>query len=221
MVLSLLFGKKYARTAISGVVLDAVLSEDHSYNSRVTNYPVENGLIISDHIINEPDALQITGVVSDTPLSFLTLLANPIGVSNAPSVNAFNALVEIHNRRERITVVTGIKVYTNMVITSLQVPRNVQSGQSLTFVIDLQKIFLDSSVRFDLNTNNPFNRNPDIIPREQVADADKYPFIQNDPSTSLKDQATSGVDVGIQDLTPVPPIVLPRLMAQAAVLGAL
>ncbi len=213
MALSLLFGKKYARTAVAGVVLDAVLSEDHSYNSRVTNYPVENGLIISDHIINEPDALQITGVVSDTPLSFLAPFNN--------SINAFNRLVEIHNRRERITVVTGIKVYTDMVITSLQVPRNVQSGQSLTFVIDLQKIFLDSSVRLTLNTNSPFNRIPDVIPREQVADADKYPFIQADAQTSLKDQASSGVDVGIQDLTPVPPIVLPRVMAQAAVLGAL
>lgn len=213
MALSLLFGKKYARTSVAGVVIDAVLTEDHAYNSRVTNYPVENGLIISDHIINEPDTLQITGVVSDTPLSFLAPFNN--------SVNAFNTLVEIHNRRERITVVTGIKVYTDMVITSLQVPRNVQSGQSLTFVIDLQKIFLDSSVRLTLNTNNPFDRTPQVIPRDQVADADRYPFIQSDPPTSLKDQASSGVDAGIQDLVPVPAIILPRLMAQAAVLGAL
>ena len=213
MALSLLFGKKYARTAISGVVLDAVLNEDHAYNSRVTNYPIENGLIISDHIINEPDTLQITGVVSDTPLSFLAPFNN--------SINAFNTLVEIHNRRERITVVTGIKVYTDMVITSLQVPRTIQSGQSLTFVIDLQKIFLDSSVRLTLNANNPFNRVPDTIPREQVADANKYPFIQDDPITSLKDQASSGVDAGIQDLTPIAPIVLPRIMAQAAIIGAL
>src|SRR6188768_4318683 len=150
MVLSLLFGKKYARTAVASVVLDAVLSEEHVYNSRVTNYPIEDGRIISDHIINEPDTLQLTGVVSDTPLSFLAPFNR--------SINAFNTLVEIHNRRERITVVTGIKVYTDMVITSLQVPRNVQSGQSLTFVIDLQKIFIDTSVQVNLNTNSPFNR---------------------------------------------------------------
>lgn len=213
MVLSLLFGKKYARTAVAGVVLDAVLTEDHAYNSRVTNYPIESGLIISDHIINEPDTLQITGVVSDTPLNFLAPFNN--------SINAFNTLVEIHNRRERITVVTGIKVYTDMVITSLQVPRNVQSGQSLTFVIDLQKVILDSSVRLTLNVNNPFNRVQEVVPREQVANADKYPFIQADPPTSLKDQASTGVDAGIQDLAPVPSIILPRIRSQAAVLGAL
>lgn len=213
MVLSLLFGKKYARTSVSNIVLDAVISEEHSYNSRVTNYPIETGLIISDHIINEPDTLQITGVISDTPLSFLAPFNN--------SINAFNSLVEIHNRKERITVVTGIKVYTNMIITSLQVPRNVQSGQSLTFVIDLQKVFLDSSVQLNLNNNNPFERVPDIIPREQVADANKYPFHENDPPTTLKDQASSGVDAGIQDLVSVPATILPRIMAQAAIIGAL
>lgn len=213
MALSLLFGKKYARTSISGVVLDAVLTEDHVYNSRVTNYPIEDGRIISDHIINEPDTLQITGVVSDTPLSFLAPFNR--------SVNAFNTLVEIHNRREMITVVTGIKIYTNMVMTSFQVPRNVQSGQSLTFVIDLQKIIIDTTVRVIINQNNPFNRVPNTIPREQVADANKYPYIQADPITSLKDQASSGIDAGIQDLVPVPDIILPRIMAQAAVLGAL
>lgn len=213
MVLSLLFGKKYARTDVAGVVIDAVLSEDHFYNSRVTNYPVEDGRIISDHIINEPETLQITGVVSDTPLSFLAPFNR--------SINAFQRLVEIHNRKELITVVTGIKVYVNMAITSLQVPRNVQSGQSLTFTMDFQKVNLDSSIRFVENPNNPFNKQPDKIPREIVADADKYPFIQSDPPTSLKDQASSSIDAGIQDLAPIAPVVLPRIAAQAALIGAI
>lgn len=213
MALSLLFGKKYARTSISSVVLDAVLSEEHVYNSRVTNYPIEDGRIISDHIINEPDTLQITGIVSDTPLSILAPFNR--------SINAFNTLIEIHNRKERITVVTGIKVYTDMVITSLQVPRNLQSGQSLTFVIDMQKIFIDASVQVTLNNNSPFNKTPTNIPRDQVAEATNYPFMQGDPPTTLKDQASSGIDSGIQDLVPVPAIVLPRIRSQAAILGAL
>lgn len=213
MALSLLFGKKYARTTISSVLLDAVISEDHSYNSRVTNYPIESGLIISDHIISEPDTLQITGIVSDTPLSIFAPFNN--------SVNAFDQLVEIQKRKERITVVTGIKVYTDMVITSLQIPRGIESGQSLTFVIDMQKVILDSSVRFNLNPNNPFNRTPEIIPREQVATASKYPFIQNDPATSLKDQASTGIDAGIQELLPIPLIIVPRIIEYALLLGAL
>lgn len=213
MTLSLLFGKKYARTDIAGVLLDAVLSEDHLYNSRVTNFPVEDGRIISDHIINEPETVQITGVVSDTPISFFA----PFNAS----INAFQRLVEIHDRRELITIVTGIKVYTNMAITSLQVPRNALSGQSLTFTMNFQKVNFDTSIRFIENPNNPFFRQNNSIPREIVADADKYPFIQADPVTSLKDQASSTINAGIQDLAPISPIVLPIISAQASLIGAI
>lgn len=205
MVLSLLFGRKYAQSNVGGVFLDATLSEEHAYISRVTNYPVEDGRIISDHIINEPETLQITGIVSDTPLSILSPFNR--------STDAFNRLVRIHTNRERITVVTGIKVYTNMVMTSLQVPRNVNTGQSLTFVIELQKIFLDTSVRLNLEQNDPFNRAPDKIPREIVAEGNRFPFIQNDPTTSLKDQASSPVDIGIQSLEPVPPSLFDRIVS--------
>lgn len=195
MTLALLFGKKYDQTRVGSVFLDATISEGHNYNSRVTSYPVETGGIISDHIINEPETLTITGIVSDTPLNILT--------SFNRSVDAFNRLVRIHDLRERITVITGIKIYTNMVITSLQVPRNINSGQSLTFVIELQKIFLDNTVQFTTILNNPFARISDQIPRQQVADAQKYPFYELDPQTSLKDQASSGQNAGIQDLLPI------------------
>lgn len=203
MVLSLLFGKKYAKSTIGGITLDATISEDHEFNSRVTNFPVEFGGDISDHIIKEPETLQITGVVSDTPLAILA--------SFNRSIDAFNRLIQIYENRERITVITGIRVYTDMVMTSLQVPRSVQTGQSLTFVIELQKIFLDQSVRYLENIDNPFNKPQDKIPREIIADSQKYLFHQANPPFIFKDQAQSAVNAGIQDLLPVPNKVLPNI----------
>lgn len=205
MVLSLLFGKKYAQSSVGGIFLDATLTEDHQYNARATSYPIETGGDITDHIINEPETLNITGIVTDTPLSLLS--------SFNRSVDAFNRLINIYQNKQLITVVTGIKVYTNMCITSLQVPRNVQTGQSLTFVIEMQKIFLDNSVRLTLNENNPFykDKDNDKIPREIVADANHYPFVQNDPITSLKDQASSSINVGIQQLLPISIAMLPNI----------
>lgn len=204
MVLSLLFGKKYAQSNIGGVVLDATITEDHQYTSRVTNFPLEYGGLISDHIINDPETLQISGIVTDTPLSFLT--------SFNRSIDAFNRLIQIHRNKERITVITGIRVYTDMVMTNLQVPRNVQTGQSLNFVIELQKIYIDNTVRYNIYDNQPFNKPQDVIPREIVAETDKYPFHQTDPNTTLKDQASSGVNVGIQDLLPIPNKIMPNLL---------
>ncbi|MGH2640061.1 MAG: phage baseplate protein, partial [Rhabdochlamydiaceae bacterium] len=139
MVLSLLFGKKYPSPKIGSIDLDVTIREEHRFASRVTNYPVEDGTIISDHIINEPDIVVLVGLVTDTPLSLFAPFNR--------SIDAFNRLIQLHQNRDVITVVTGLKVYKNMAITTLDVPRDVRTGQSLTFTIELQRIVFDTSVR--------------------------------------------------------------------------
>lgn len=204
-VISILFGRKYSQTRIATVLMDATISEDYQYTSRATNFPIEIGSQISDHIIKDPLRVSISGIVSDTPLSLLAR-------SNR-SIDAFNRLIRIYETREVVTVITGIKVYTNMCMTQLNVPRNVNSGQSLVFNLEFQQLKIDSSVRLQLRENDPFGGVIDTIPREIVADADKYPFHGGDPVTSLKDQASSPVDIGIQDLQPIPPSIAPRVEA--------
>lgn len=212
MVLSVLFGKKYPKGRVTGTVgsieLDVTLVEEHSYSSRVTNYPVEisntgKSNIISDHIINEPERVILQGIVSDTPIGLLTF-------SNR-SVDAFNRLIAIHQNREVVTLVTGIKVYTDMALISLDVPRDIKTGQSLRFNLEFQKIVFDNSVRLTLLEATPFGGVQDKIPREIVAENTNYPIIQNDPPFSLKDQSASGVDIGVQSLLPVPSAIQAKL----------
>lgn len=47
---------------------DATISESHNMDSAPTAFPLEDGSVISDHIIQAPVSIQLTGVVSDTPL---------------------------------------------------------------------------------------------------------------------------------------------------------
>lgn len=204
MVLSILYGRKYPRAKVGTVVMDATITEDHRYTSRVTHYPVENGAIVSDHIINEPDVVVISGIVTDTPLNILS------GFNR--SVDAFNRLVDIHKKREVISLVTGIKVYPSMAITLLDVPRNIKTGQSLTFNIELQAVTFDTSVRLQLDQGNPLDGVRDITPQSIVADNSKYPILQFDPPFSLKDQASSAIDVGIQSLQAIPTPILPNIL---------
>lgn len=53
---------------IGRFVLDVSLSENHTYESDVTEYPVESGGSVSDNIRPKPIKVSIEGVVSDTPL---------------------------------------------------------------------------------------------------------------------------------------------------------
>lgn len=196
MVLATLFGKKYAKGRVGLVELDVTISENHTFNSRATNFPIETGGQITDHIINDPDVLELVGLVSDTPLNIFSFFTR--------SIDAFNRLVEIHERREPITVVTGLKVYQNMVMTTLDVPRNMETGQSLTFHLTFQSIKFDSTTQLIYNRTTIFGGIQSNIPREEVAENTNYPLIMNDPPYSLKDQASNGIDTGIQNLIPPP-----------------
>lgn len=210
MALSLIYGKKYAQSKVGVVVFDTMVSEEHRFTSRVTYYPVENGTIVSDHIINQPDIVVLSGLVTDTPLSLFAPFNR--------SIAAFNALLQIHERREVVDVVTGIKVYKNMAITSLDVPRTIKTGQTLTFNIELQKIVYDDTIQVLLDQGNVFGGIQDSTPRSIVAENTNIPVIQNDPAFSLKDQASSKINVGVQSLDIIPDAILPNVLENAALI---
>jgi hypothetical protein len=198
---------------VGTIDLDVTITEQHRYNSRVTNYPVEDGTIVSDHIINEPDTLTLQALVTDTPLSILSLPNR--------SVDVFNRLIEIQQKRELITVITGLKIYDSMAITSLDVPRNLTTGQSLTFTIELQKVTLDTSVRVQLNNGNAFGGPQSSISRDQVAPDSIFPLLARDPAGSLKDQASSGINAGLQSLIPIPIAAVARVLTIKAFIQGL
>lgn len=217
MVLSLIYGanRKYAQSQINMAVegpslgtnlitFDTMVSEEHRYSSRVTYYPIERGTIISDHIFNQPEIVVLSGLITDTPLNIFALFNR--------SVAAFNTLVQIYERRQIVDVVTGIKVYRNMAITSLDVPRTVKTGQTLTFNIELQKIRYDDEIQNAVSQGNVFGGVLDNTPRNIVAENTNIPFIQDDPPFSLKDQATSATNVGVQSLATIPAAVVPNVL---------
>lgn len=196
MALATLFGKKYEKGKVGLVELDVTISENHTFNARATNFPVETGGDVTDHIINDPDILNLSGIVSDTPLNIFSFFTR--------SIDAFNRLLDIHNKRQPVTVVTGLKVYQNMVMITMDVPRTIQTGQSLTFNLTFQNIRFDSTNQLLINRTTIFGGVQTNIPRDQVNANTNYPILMFDPADSLKDQASNGIDTGIQNLIPPP-----------------
>ncbi len=218
MVLSLIYGRKYAQsqinqigTGINLISFDTMVSEEHRFTSRVTYYPVESGTIVSDHIINQPDIVILSGLISDTPLNIFAL-------SNR-SVAAFNTLIQLHERRQVVDIVTGIKVYKNMAITSIDVPRTIKTGQTLTFNIELQRIVFDDTIQVLRDQRNVFAGIQDVTPRAIVAENTNIPIIQNDPAFSLKDQATTATNVGVQSLASIPNAIIPNVLINLAAIA--
>jgi hypothetical protein len=149
-LLSLIFGEK-TKARIGVVELDASLSETHSMSAEVTNHPLEEGSEISDHIRKQPDSIQITGVVSNTPLVYLANIQAP-----SPLVNdltpvsdraelAYVELQRIMSQGETVEVVTSLRTYENMALTSLSITRDAASGNVLNASMDLREVIIAKS----------------------------------------------------------------------------
>lgn len=128
---------------IEELVLDASLSEDHSFTSRVSQFPIESGATISDHIFNEPAQVTLTGIVSNSPI-----LGEGSVIEPNRAESAFATLMNIRLRRQPVTIVTGLNVYFNMVMTSLQVPRTAYDA--LEFTASFTQITLVSTTRVEV-----------------------------------------------------------------------
>ena len=190
---------------IGSITFDNTISEEYKFSSNVTSYPVERGTVVSDHIMNMPDTIILTGLVTDTPLSVFATFNR--------SISVFNSLIDLHERREVVTVQTGLKRYDNMAITSIDVPRTVKTGQTLTFTIELQKIVFSDLVNV---ARDPFNLQAgfqSIRSNEIIASNTQYPLLQFDSPTGLKDQASTTNSVGVQTLQAIPLAAIGGLFA--------
>lgn len=134
-VVNFLFGN----TTSSGFVLDGAVSfeadltidEMHERAATVTEHPVENGSVISDHVIVQPERLLLTGFVTDA------------GTRDAERGNtqaAFDALDAAADSGQLVQVVTGRKTYENMVLVSADLPR--ERPESMQFSLEFQQIRL-------------------------------------------------------------------------------
>lgn len=149
---SILFQQK--RAQIGEITLDASISEEHVSECEMTENPIEDGAIVTDHVHVMPAQLTIEGIVSDTPITF-ALINNVMGFVNSVnttilgnssrSTDAYNALIDLQKSREPFTVVTGLRVYKDMIMTSLSVPRDVQKGKAVNFTAELKQIIIAKS----------------------------------------------------------------------------
>lgn len=137
MSLALLFNKKKRKeTYIGSLLLDATLSEVHDWNAKVTAFPIEDGAEISDFIANEPRTVELSGIVTDSPVVFFSFTT---GTTDHVQ-QALSALQEIRDNRQPISIVTGLLSYENMVMQSLSIPRSPRTGQALEFTARFREI---------------------------------------------------------------------------------
>ena len=106
-------------TTVGALQLDALIEETTELAANVTQYAVEEGAPIADHIGVESERLSLSGVVSGASV----VLFGDSGKSKLVQAKAL--LRQMHEKREPITIVSGLDFYADYAITNCTIRRGV------------------------------------------------------------------------------------------------
>ena len=165
-----LIGRK--STSGAGQVLvqvDACISDGPEYRNKISSYPVENGLDVTDHIYQESDELKIEGVITNTPdnsydpnneegdyvFNAHDALMQIVGRYNMQKTNPPSDTEEYPNPVLVDIIGTRNRVYTDMICESLSIPATKETGDALTFTASFKKVRMVSTSEGTITYNVP------------------------------------------------------------------
>lgn len=132
---------------------DAVIRESHHSELTVTDNPVETGVVISDHAYMAPLRLEIEAAVGDRWVhaggeqaadgsgNFSTTAKADIWASAAGrSVTAFGMIQNLQASAIPFSVQTGMRLYDDMLITSIDADQDHMTGGILRFRASLRQV---------------------------------------------------------------------------------
>lgn len=115
--------------AIDDFLIDCSLSENHTFDADVTEYPVESGSNITDNIRPLPLVVEMECLVSNTPIGLIRSHRNLVrgegndAVLSTPTNDAYDLLQVIREQRKPVTIRTSLRTFENMALKSLSIPR--------------------------------------------------------------------------------------------------
>lgn len=185
-------------SVIDGFIFDAFTSELENNTSRLTKFPRETLSEISDHRIKNPLTLQITGIVSFTPLESI---ARVRGEDTHRITDARTLLEDLDKTGRAVLITTSTKIYSDMVLISLRVPGDRSTGNSFKFTATFQKtITVDvnkevEDILIELPRAKPKQKNGDKLEEKVKATEEAKVSEAPERSSSLLKQ---GADAAIK-----------------------
>jgi hypothetical protein len=111
--------------SIGGIFVDVVISEEHVATMEIAEHPVESGAKISDHAWRMPYSVTLESVIA-----------------SERAVPSFQALLALQEMAEPFSLITGLKIYSNMLIKELTATRDKEHARVLKFTAELQEVII-------------------------------------------------------------------------------
>lgn len=147
-ILSTLFQQQSRRLGPSTnlIVPSVVISEKHSDTLEITEHPVEVGAAISDHAYKRPSevVMEVGFAGGGSLLDFVDTSSLGLTLGLSPR-EVYENLISLQNSREPFDVVTGKRIYHNMLIRAIEVTTDRTTENVLSAVLTLREVIITST----------------------------------------------------------------------------
>ncbi|MBK0092807.1 phage baseplate protein [Erwinia sp. S59] len=132
---------------------DVLLSQSNTWSKNVTQYAIETGKPVSDSVRKQPKTLTVEVFHSAAPvIGALELLqaegralqenglVDSLMRSSSRLQELYAQMMQLYERDDYVTVATRFEVFENMVVSSVELNRTPEDGDSLAFTIQFQEV---------------------------------------------------------------------------------
>lgn len=143
-ILSTLFQQQTRKIGL--IVPSVVISEKHSDTLEITEHPVEVGAAISDHAYRRPSevVMQVGFAGGGSLLDLLDTTSFGLSAGLSPR-EVYQNLLDLQNSRVPFDVVTGKRLYSNMLIRAMEVTTDSSTENVLSAVLTLREVIITST----------------------------------------------------------------------------
>lgn len=132
-------------SSLDRVVFDAVPSSTHGNPADATQYPVEEGASLTDHVQPQPRPLSFVGVLSNVPISPLDHLRR----SSTYAQDAYEQLKRWRALGTPLSVIAGDDSYDSMILLDVERGHDHQKGRAVHLSITMREVAFATSQTVD------------------------------------------------------------------------
>ena len=172
-------------SSIGPVSINCILSEKHTSEIEITENPIETGAKISDHAYIKPKKVALE-------------------IADQNATATYNALIAFQESRVPFYLVTGLKVYSNMLVKAINPERDKIYSNVLRATVDLQEVLIVDTATASVDVGGVGETSPGQPGGKKSLRA-APPSKTRAGGTITKDRATGTVQRGDARVKTVPP----------------
>lgn len=140
-ILSTLFHQQSRKIGL--IIPSVVVSEKHSDTLEITEHPVEIGAAVADHAYKRPSevVMEVGFAGGGSLLDFVDTSSIGLSLGLSPQ-ETYQELLDLQSSRIPFDVVTGKRLYSNMLIRALEVNTEKATENVLSAVLTLREVLI-------------------------------------------------------------------------------